>query len=139
MLFQSAHVTICIDPREQSIPWRPQRFGSCSPLIPFNLRDRKRKKKKKKKKLRGKNGENNGRNKIGAVVSEFRSICRCSVQYGTVRYLVRASNELLGTRHCGILFPKCRSDAHVQYSLGSVPYAIFCVPYALVCLGTHSL
>ena len=34
---------------------------------------------------------------------EFPRICRVSVQYGTVRYLVRASNELLGTRHCGIL------------------------------------
>ena len=140
MLFQSAHVTICIDPREQSIPWRPQRFGSCSPLIPFNLRDRKRKKKKKKKKLRGENGENNGRNKIGAVVSEFRSICRCSVQYGTVRYLVRASNELLGTVRVTAAF--CSQNAAVtrtMYSLNSVPYAIFCVPYALFCLGTHSL
>ena len=37
-------------------------------------------------------------------IFEFPRICRVLVQYGTVRYLVSASNELLGTRHCGILF-----------------------------------
>ena len=112
MLFQSAHVTIYIDPREQSIPWRPQRFGSCSPLIPFNLRDRKRKKKKKKKKLRGKNGENNGRNKIGAVVSEFRSICRGSVRYGTGTLVGTRFNKAPWYASLRHLKKTCRGDAY---------------------------
>ncbi len=62
LLFLSAHVIICIlDLREQSIHWRPQRFGRCSPQIPFNFRGRNRKKKKKKKKLRVKNGKTTAR------------------------------------------------------------------------------
>ena len=44
---------------------------------------------------------------------EFPHIGGVSVQYGTVRYLVRASNELRGTRHSGILHTKCRGDAYM--------------------------
>jgi hypothetical protein len=57
------------------------------------------------------------------------------VRYSTARYLVRASTELLGTRHCGILkrnaavtrtVPHRVTKCHQLLSYGT----LFCVLYA---------
>ena len=92
-------ISISKDLPGQSIPRRLHRFGICFPESPLNFSGSRS---SKIYSLEFRNSKTEtwtvARWSDMRRIFEFPRICRVSVQYGTVRYLVHASNELIGTK-----------------------------------------